>query len=111
MAASIAAGAMTHFLFKIKLSRFMACFSEDISNNAHTKYAIKPIVKGKNRILAVIAPMKSNWLARMKARVRPQAGQGMPVISLKRQGMEKGVWIVRSKINTPMPYAIKTMVA
>ena len=102
---------MIHFLFKAELSRFTACLPKNASCTAQIKYATMPAVRGKKRMLAVIAPMKLSCPVRMKARVRPQAGHGKPVKSLKRQGMEKGVWIVRIKINTPIAYADKIIIA
>jgi len=78
---------------------------------AQNKYVAIPTMMGRNRILVVIAPIKSSWLANTKDVVRPQAGHGRPVISLKRQPMEKGVWIVRIKINTPIPNADKIITA
>lgn len=65
-----------------------------------------PAAKGRNRILDITAPA-SRRLARTKELVRPQAGQGMPVNCLKRQGMEKDVWIVKIKTSRPSPKAIK----
>lgn len=87
MAESTAAAAIIHLLFKAEFSCFMACFSENMSSSAHIKYAVMPTIRGRKRMLAVIAPMKSSLPARMNEPVRPQAGQGMPVKSLNRQGM------------------------
>ena len=50
-----------------------------------------PTARGGNKIFDLVAPMKSNWLAKIKALVMPQPAQGIFVTNLKIQGIEKGV--------------------
>ena len=96
---NIQAATPTHFLLSTKLKRVTAFFAANKSNSAHTKYTPPIITIGTNKRLMVAAPTKSNWLAKINALVKPQAGQGIPRNIFGRHGIKIGVLTTTRKIN------------